>query len=179
MRSLTADITILGNGPVAHSLVLALKQTSLKILMVDTFPLQQPRPAHSERTVALALGSRRLLSHLGVQMPLHDAAAIETVQITQQGLSGRVRLEQQLLEAPEQRLGEVAGLNTLQAALAVPLAQCSTLQQEAAGPLEDLQWFPDRLQLDWPDLRVDTALAVVADGGHGGLARLAALQRMG
>jgi 2-octaprenyl-6-methoxyphenol hydroxylase len=177
MRSLTADITILGNGPVAHSLVLALKQTSFNILMVDTFPLQQPRPVHSERTVALALGSRRLLSHLGVQMPLHDAAAIETVQITQQGLSGRVRLEQQLLEAPEQRLGEVAGLHTLQSALA--LAQCSTLQQEATGPLEGMQWFPDRLQLDWPDLRVNTALAVVADGGHGGLARLAALQRMG
>ncbi len=179
MRSLTADITILGSGPVAHSLALALGEIALKVLIVDTFPLQQARPVHQDRTVALALGSRRLLSHLGVEMPLSGAAAIETVQITQQGLTGRVRLEHQLLDAPEQRLGEVAGLNTLQAALALPLTRNPSIQQLAAGPLEALQWFPDRLQLDWPDLRVETALAVVADGGHGGLARLASLQRMG
>ncbi len=179
MRSLTADLTILGNGPVAHSLVLALGQTPLRVLMVDTFPLQQPRPSQKDRTVALALGSRRLLSHLGVQIPLDEVAPIQTVQITQQGLSGRVRLEHTLLKAPEQRLGEVAGLDTLHSALAQTLAQCADLKQIAAGPLDSLQWFPDRLQLDWPDLRVATALVVVADGGHGGIARLAGLQRMG
>jgi 2-octaprenyl-6-methoxyphenol hydroxylase len=113
MRSLTADLTILGNGPVARSLVLALADAPLRVLMLDTFPRNLQRPLQSDRTVALALGSRRLLNNLGVKMPLADAAAIESVQITQQGLSGRVYLEHSLLDVPEHRLGEVAGLHTL------------------------------------------------------------------
>ncbi|MGE4530925.1 MAG: FAD-dependent monooxygenase [Acidithiobacillus sp.] len=179
MRSLTADLTILGNGPVARSLVLALADAPLRVLMLDTFPRNLQRPLQSDRTVALALGSRRLLNNLGVKMPLADAAAIESVQITQQGLSGRVCLEHSLLDVPEQRLGEVAGLHTLTEALAVPLAQCQQLVEEAPGPLETLQWFPDRLELGWSDLQIKTSLAVVADGGQGGLAKLAALRRMG
>ncbi|MDA8114729.1 MAG: FAD-dependent monooxygenase [Acidithiobacillus sp.] len=179
MRTMTADLAILGNGPVARSLVLALAGSPLRVLMLDTYPLAQARPRLTDRTIALALGSRRLLSRLGVAMPLADAAAIQTVQITQQGISGQVRLEHSLLNAPEQRLGEVAGLETLNDALAVPLAPCHTLQQESPGPLQALQWFPDRVQLDWPDLRVETALTVIADGGHGELARLASLRRMG
>ncbi|EGQ61112.1 2-octaprenyl-6-methoxyphenol hydroxylase, partial [Acidithiobacillus sp. GGI-221] len=154
MRTLTADLAILGNGPVARSLVLALADSPLRVLMLDTYPLAQARPRLTERTIALALGSHRLLRRLGVAMPLADAAAIRTVQITQQGISGRVLLEHSLLHAPEQRLGEVVGLEILTDALAMPLATCRTLQQESPGPLQALQWFPDRVQLDWPDLRV-------------------------
>ncbi|MEY2334796.1 FAD-dependent monooxygenase [Acidithiobacillus ferrianus] len=179
MRTLSADLAILGDGPVARSLVLALADSPLHVVMLDTSPLGQSRPSQADRTVALALGSRRLLCRLGLTMPLTGAAAIQIVQITQQGISGQVRLEHSLLNAPERRLGEVAGLETLNEALALSLARCSRLQQESPGPLQTLQWFPDRVQLDWPDLRVETALVVVADGGHGGLARLAALQRMG
>ena len=179
MRTLTTDLAILGNGPVARSLILALADSPLRVLMLDTYPLAQARPRLTERTLALALGSHRLLRRLGVAMPLADAAAIRTVQITQQGISGRVLLEHSLLHAPEQRLGEVVGLEILTDALAMPLATCRTLQQESPGPLQALQWFPDRVQLDWPDLRVEAALTVVADGGHSDLARLAGLRRMG
>jgi 2-octaprenyl-6-methoxyphenol hydroxylase len=179
MRTHAVQIAILGNGPIARSLALALADIPIDMMMLDTFPRQQARPPQPDRTVALALGTRRLLQDLQVPLPLQGSAAIRTVQITQQGAPSRVRLEAQLLGSPEGILGEVAGLDHLEGALETALGCCPNLVQMPAGPVQDLQWHPDRVTLKWPELRVEAELVVVADGGHGHLQNLAHLQRLG
>ncbi len=179
MQTQAVQVAILGNGPIARSLALALADTSINLAMLDTFPQQQARPPQPDRTVALALGTRRLLQDLQVALPLQGSAAIRTVQITQQGASGQVKLEAQLLGSPEGILGEVASLDHLGDALETALGRCPNLVQMTAGPVQDLQWHPDRVTLKWPELRVEAELVVVADGGHGHLQGLAHLQRLG
>ena len=179
MRTQAVQIAILGNGPIARSLALALAGTPINMVMLDTFPPQQARPPQPDRTVALALGTRRLLQDLQVALPLQGSAAIRTVQITQQGAPGQVKLEAQLLGSPEGILGEVASLDHLGDALETALGRCTNLVQMIAGPVQDLQWHPDRVTLKWPELQVEAELVVVADGGHGHLQSLAHLQRLG
>ena len=179
MRTQAVQIAILGNGPIARSLALALAGTPINMVMLDTFPPQQARPPQPDRTVALALGTRRLLQDLQVALPLQGSAAIRTVQITQQGASGQVKLDAQLLGSPEGILGEVASLDHLGDALETALGRCPNLVQMTAGPVQDLQWHPDRVTLKWPELQVEAELVVVADGGHGHLQSLAHLQRLG
>lgn len=179
MQTQVAQVAILGNGPIARSLALALADTPVNTIMLDTLPRQQTRPPQPDRTVALALGTRRLLQDLQVALPLPDSAAIRTVQITQQGVSGRVKLEAELLGSPEGMLGEVASLEHLEGALEMVLSRCTNLVHMATGPVQDLQWHPDRVTLKWPELQVEAELVVVADGGHGNLQSLAPLQRLG
>ncbi len=152
MRTQAVQIAILGNGPIARSLALALAGTPINMVMLDTFPPQQARPPQPDRTVALALGTRRLLQDLQVALPLQGSAAIRTVQITQQGAPGQVKLEAQLLGSPEGILGEVASLDHLGDALETALGRCPNLVQMTAGPVQDLQWHPDRVTLKWPEL---------------------------
>ncbi|WP_291512142.1 FAD-dependent monooxygenase [Acidithiobacillus sp.] len=176
----SAEIAVLGNGPVAQSLVLALGEYGVSCILVDTRPATAHAPDSSvERTVALALGSRRLLDGLGVRLGDPGAGAIGRVQISQAGAGPRVELSHRLLQAPEKRLGEVWPLPVLSAAIAQTLQERGTIAAQPWGPLQGFSWHPDHVQLRWPGRQVRARLVVLADGGHGHLGPLLGLQRRG
>jgi len=175
----SAEIAVLGNGPVAQSLALALGEAGRSCILVDTRPTGQVPDRQVERTVALALGSRRLLDGLGVALGDPGAGAIGLVRISQAGPSPLVELSHRLLRPPEKRLGEVWPLATLSGAIARSLEKSGTVAVRHWGPLQDFSWHPDRVRLRWPTVELQARLVVLADGGHGHLGPLLGLRRRG
>ncbi len=64
MNSTNCDIAIIGGGPVGASLALALRDSGLKVCLLETRPANAA--SQDERALALSYGSRLLLERLGV-----------------------------------------------------------------------------------------------------------------
>ncbi|WP_308388193.1 FAD-dependent monooxygenase [Acidithiobacillus sp. AMEEHan] len=182
------DLLILGDGPIAHSLVLALHGSALRIRVIDTSPQAPlvrtsaaPDATAPERSVALALASIRLLRNFGVVVPDAVSGRIQQVQISQARSPNRVTLASELLQAQEGVLGRVTPLANLQAALVAQLPSATdNFQRLPWGPVANFSWLPDRVTLAWANgNRLSARLLVLADGGHGKLQPLLGLQRRG
>ncbi|MBU2754109.1 2-octaprenyl-6-methoxyphenyl hydroxylase [Acidithiobacillus sp. CV18-2] len=182
------DLLILGDGPIAHSLVLALQGSGLHIRVIDTTPpsaLTNNRAGQDasapERSVALALASIRMLQGFGIVISDAVSGRIQQVQISQARSPNRVTLSSELLQAQEGVLGRLVPLTTLQEALVAQLpADSDNFQRLCWGPVADFSWLPDRVTLAWADgNRLSARLLVLADGGHGKLQPLLGLQRRG
>jgi len=61
------DVVIVGGGMVGASFALALRNTKLRVLLVETFPPDSAsQPSFDERTTAIGNGSRQIFESLGV-----------------------------------------------------------------------------------------------------------------
>jgi 2-octaprenyl-6-methoxyphenol hydroxylase len=112
------DIAIVGGGLVGASLACALRDSGLRIALVETgaVPLD-PTPGYDDRTVALAYGSRRILGAMGVwdSIARHGASPIRRIHISERGRFGFTRLDAADADLPA--LGYVVANRTLGAAL--------------------------------------------------------------
>ena len=97
------DLIIIGGGLAGASLACALKDTSLKIAVVEAFELNaDSQPCYDDRTVALSYGSRCIFDAMGLWPSLAPhAEAIDTIHISDRGHFGVSRLtsEQEGVEA--------------------------------------------------------------------------------
>ncbi len=107
------DIAIIGGGPVGAALALALRDSKLKVCVLEARPAQTG--SSDARALALSYGSRLLLDRLGVWDALHDVSAIRTIHISQKQSFGRAVLHAAELNVPE--LGYVLPYTALQDAL--------------------------------------------------------------
>lgn len=126
------DVLIVGAGPVGASLAAALAHAPLRVTLADARPAGDPGPP---RTIALTLGSLRILEGLGVDAP---GAPILRVHVSDHGHFGRVVLDAATVRVP--RLGAVMAEGPLRRALldrgrAEPLmpARLVALRQDAGG----------------------------------------------
>jgi 2-octaprenyl-6-methoxyphenol hydroxylase len=156
------DIVIIGGGPVGSALALALKNSHLKICMLEA----RTAASTDARALALSLGSRLLLERLGVWNRLREVSAIRTIHISQKKSFGRTVLRSEELGVPE--LGYVLPYPALQDALS------RELQQGTAGTIfgasvTHLAGETDHAaisyQQDGTEHTLHARLAVVADGG--------------
>ena len=88
------DVAIVGGGMVGASLAVALGDTGLKVLVVESFPPNAAtQPSFDDRTTALGNASRRVFEALGVwpDMAPH-AAPIRTIHVSDAGRFGFARL---------------------------------------------------------------------------------------
>ena len=97
------DVAIVGGGMVGASLAVALGDTGLKVLVVESFPPNAAtQPSFDDRTTALGNASRRVFEALGVwpDMAPH-AAPIRTIHVSDAGRFGFARLsaEEQGIDA--------------------------------------------------------------------------------
>jgi 2-octaprenyl-6-methoxyphenol hydroxylase len=108
------DVLIRGAGPVGCALALALRDSDLRVALLD------PHPAvKAFQPIALSHGSRLILERLGIWQGL-PATPIEQVRVTQSGTFGRTRLEAR--EAGVPALGYVTDYASLVAVMRAPLA---------------------------------------------------------
>jgi 2-octaprenyl-6-methoxyphenol hydroxylase len=89
------DVAIVGGGMVGASLALALKDTALKVALIEAVaPESAAQPSFDDRTTALGNGARRILETLGVWPRIAaQAAAIRGIHISDAGRFGFARLE--------------------------------------------------------------------------------------
>ena len=160
----TRDITIIGGGPVGASLALALRDSGLKVCVLEARPANAA--SNDARALALSYGSRLLLERIGVWNALHDVSSIRTIHISQRQSMGRAMLRAAELKVPE--LGYVLPYPALQDALTGAL-QHSNISAIYGASVTRLHGTGDRAtieyQLDGVQHTLSTRLAVVADGG--------------
>jgi 2-octaprenyl-6-methoxyphenol hydroxylase len=107
------DIAIIGGGPVGAALALALRDSKLKVCVLEARPANAA--SKDARALALSYGSRLLLARLGIWDALRDVSAIRTIHISQKQSFGRTVLHAAELNVPE--LGYVLPYPALQDAL--------------------------------------------------------------
>jgi len=97
------DVIIIGGGLAGASLACALKDTSLKIAVIEAHELNtDTQPCYDDRTVALSYGSRCIFDAMGLWSALAPfAEPINTIHISDRGHFGVSRLtsEQEGVEA--------------------------------------------------------------------------------
>lgn len=165
MSDCVYDIAIIGGGPVGAALALALRDSRLKIAVLEARPADAA--SMDARALALSYGSRLLLERLGVWGKIRDVSNIRTIHISQKQSFGRTLLRAEELKVPE--LGYVLPYPALQDALTDVLRQ-GTAETLYGASVSSLSSATDHALIVYTlndrqhELR--TRLAVVADGGR-------------
>ena len=158
------DIAIIGGGPVGTALALALRDSKLKVCVLEA--RLSDAASSDARALALSYGSRLLLVRLGVWNALRDVSAIRTIHISQKHSFGRTMLRASELDVPE--LGFVLPYAELQDALTDKLKHCDVKTVFGAS-VTQLQGESDHAvigyQQDGTSHLMHARIAVVADGG--------------
>ncbi|MGZ5012350.1 MAG: FAD-dependent monooxygenase, partial [Methylobacter sp.] len=91
------DLLIAGGGLAGNCLALALKQTGLRIAIVEASTREQQHGSPAgDRALALAAGTIKMLETLGIWQGISQSAtAIKDIHISDQGHFGKVRLSAQ------------------------------------------------------------------------------------
>ena len=158
------DIAIIGGGPVGAALALALRDSKLRVCVLEARPAGSA--SQDARALALSYGSRLLLSRLGVWDALQDVSAIRIVHISQRQSFGRTVLHAEELNVPD--LGYVLPYPALQDALTGAL-QHSGVASIYGASVTQLNSEADQAAISYQqngaEHKLQTRLAVVADGG--------------
>ncbi len=161
----SADIVIVGGGPVGSALALALGDSEQRIVLLES----RTAGTGDARPLALSWGSRLILERLGVWPALAATATpIRNIHVSQRGGFGRVCLTAAEAGFPE--LGYVVDYNRVAQALAQSVmatsVQCLTGAQVTATR------GADQAHIEYEHAgeprELTAALAVIADGGAAG-----------
>ncbi len=89
------DVAIVGGGMVGASFALALRNTKLRTLLIESVPPDSAlQPSFDERTTALGNGSRQIFESLGVWSAMaSEAAPIRSIHVSDAGRFGVARLD--------------------------------------------------------------------------------------
>ncbi len=158
------DVAIIGGGPVGAALALALRDSKVKVCVLEARPAGSA--SQDARALALSYGSRLLLSRLGIWDALQDVSAIRTIHISQKQSFGRAVLHAEELDVPD--LGYVLPYPALQDALTAAL-QHSSVASIYGASVTKLASESDHAAISYQQNGTEhtllTRLAVVADGG--------------
>ncbi|HYP68247.1 MAG TPA: FAD-dependent monooxygenase [Thiobacillaceae bacterium] len=171
----SADIVIVGAGPVGAVCALALKQAGRDPLVLEARTAD--RPLDDRRTLALSHGSRQILERIGVWGRLREFTPITAIHVSHKGGLGRA-----VLTAGEEgvpALGYVLSYGELNRALQEVLRANQVNVRFDAPVAETIPGLESaRLVIggEHPD-QLAARLAIVADGGSGEPAPPAKLRR--
>ena len=178
----TFDVVIVGGGMVGASLSLLLDsyiKKGLKVALVDAHEISSQnvadvnmqQPSFDERTTAISLGSKRILTALGVWSGIgQSATAIEHIQVSQQKQFGRVRLHAS--ECKVEALGYVVENKSIGCSLQAGILSQKKLTIFAQSNVEHYKVISTgvALQLRCADSKsitpIETRLLVLADGAN-------------
>ncbi len=162
------DVLIIGGGLVGASLACALRASQLKIAVIEAVPFGAPaQPSYDDRTVALALGSQRILDAMGLWSAMaRGVNPIERIHISDRGHLGIARLS--AAHAGTNALGYVVENRVLGAALQQALTPDPHVELICPASLQALEFADGRVSatLDKAGdrMRVQARLLVAADG---------------
>ena len=158
----TFDIIIAGGGPVGIATALGLRGSGLKLALIEA--RAGAGAAGDSRSIALSLGSQRILDRLGVWTALSALATpITQICVSQQRGFGRVELRAQDAAVPA--LGYVASYGALQSVFATSL-ESTSLKLIAGSRVERVDADATAaVAVLASGRRLAARLIVIADGG--------------
>lgn len=165
------DIVVIGGGMVGASLACALRDSGLRIAVVEAVPLSATaQPSYDDRTIALAYGSRRIFESIGVWEAIDAAGVcpIERIHVSDRGHFGITRLAAQDAGLPA--LGFVVENRVLGGALLSVLQNSKAIEWICPASMESLRVEADRayvtIQAGESPRTLTARLVVAADGAH-------------
>lgn len=161
------DVVIVGGGLVGASLALALRETGLRIALVDAQAVRPDTDAWDSRVYAISPGSRAFLASCGAWAGLDVArlAAIEEMHIF--GAEDGPELDFSAYDAGLPELAVIAESGRLQSALWRALADEPAITVIAPVKCASLRLTPEEAVLELGDGKTLCASLVVgADGGE-------------
>lgn len=169
------DLIIVGAGLAGNCLALALKNTGMRIAIVEAASREQLRDSPAgDRALALAAGTVQLLQSLGVWAGVADkATAIKQIHISDRGHFGKTRLsaEEQGVEA----LGYVIAARDLEQHVADLVQQTAAdclYQTRVAGLVSGNEEVNVSLKQQGRPVNLAARLLVGADGGQSSVRKL-------
>jgi 2-octaprenyl-6-methoxyphenol hydroxylase len=162
------DVVIVGGGMVGASFALALRATSLRVLLIESVPPDSAsQPSFDERTTALGNGSRQIFETLGVWPAMSgDASPIRSIHVSDAGRFGVARLDAQ--EQGVHAFGYVVPNRVIGRALWQALREASNITIAVPAQLKSATLREDGVLLDvvieGVTEKVRAAVAVAADG---------------
>jgi len=169
------DLLIAGGGLAGNCLALALKETGLKIAIVEASTREQHHDSPAgDRALALAAGTVKMLESLGIWQGISQAAtAIKDIHISDQGHFGKVRLSAHKENVAA--LGYVITARDIETHVARLVAE-SDIELICPARLVGLMAGHDAVNIslkrgDEP-LNVSAKLLVGADGGNSSVRKL-------
>jgi len=167
------DVVIVGGGMVGASFALALRDTALRVLLIESIPPDSAsQPSFDERTTALGNGSRQIFETLGVWPEMvRDAAPIRSIHVSDAGRFGVARLDAREQGVPA--FGYVVPNRVIGRALWAALRAAPNLEIRVPAKLESATPRADGVTLeissDGITETVHAAVAVAADGAGSAL----------
>jgi 2-octaprenyl-6-methoxyphenol hydroxylase len=101
------DLLIVGGGMVGASLAIALRESALKIALVEAYPLStDSQPSYDDRGIAISYGSQRIFETMGLWPAISQfATPIKHIHVSDRGRFGVTRLSAETEQVPA--LGQV------------------------------------------------------------------------
>jgi 2-octaprenyl-6-methoxyphenol hydroxylase len=169
------DLLIAGGGLAGNCLALALKQTGLRIAIVEASTREQQHDSPAgDRALALAAGTVKMLETLGIWQGIKQAAtAIKDIHISDQGHFGKVRLSAQKEQV--EALGYVITARDIEVHVAGLVAE-SGIELICPARLVGLMAGNDAINVSLKRsdeaINVSAKLLVGADGGNSSVRKL-------
>ncbi len=165
------DVLIIGGGMVGASLGIALGGSGLRIGVVESVSNGDSRqPSYDDRTVALAYGSMRIFSALGVWEDLlatTGVTAIKRIHVSDRGHFGFTHLDARGVGV--EALGYVVENRVLGAVLNAQLRNTSEVELLQPATLRSAKFSGDRASVEvdhaGSSRQLTARLVVAADGG--------------
>ncbi len=170
MTETSYDILISGGGLVGASLACALSGQGLRIGLIEAVPYGEPgQPAYDDRALALAAGTQRVFSALGLWSALEaQATAIHRIHVSDRGRFAFARLDRAEEGVPA--LGYVALGRDLGAVLSARLAQLSDVELICPARVTGVEFSAAAAQVQIESAAgaksLSTQLLVAADGAQ-------------
>lgn len=169
------DLIIVGAGLAGNCLALALKDSGLRIAIVEAASRNELRnSALGDRALALAAGSVQLLTALGAWDGISaKAAAIKQIHISDQGHFGKARLA--ATEQGVEALGYVIVARDIEEHIADLVAETSATcfyETRVAGLMSGADAVNVSLRQQGESLNLSAQLLVGADGGQSSVRKL-------
>ena len=164
------DVLIIGGGMIGASLAQALKDSSLRVGLVEAVPFEAAgQPSFDDRTTAFSAATARIFSGIGLWQEMQAQAwPISAVHVSQQGRFGTARIRAEEHQVPA--LGYVIENRHMGALFAQRLAAQDNLELFSPASFEalDIQGDHCRVTLNTASgtVQCGTRLLVAADGAR-------------
>lgn len=161
------DLIIVGGGMVGASLAIALKNSSLRIAIIEAFASDSTeQPSFDDRGIALAYGSQRIFETMGIWPQLANyATAISHIHVSDRGHFGATRLSAEDEQVPA--LGQVVTARAMGAVLNKAISQQDNLTVICPASVKGLKQQSQFVTVELTTHQtLTTKLVVAADGGQ-------------